>query len=124
MCAKLNMSESDALAAMVGVVRNHICLQHQAYHRALIDADSGLRPGDRMNPVGRLKPAPQRRRRRLGLLVDDEGGGEAGRGGEAALAAGDPARAALHLAQVGVGMHIHLHLAELQLAEGHQREDR
>ena len=39
-----------------------------------------------------------------------------------AVAGREPARAALHLAQVGVRVYIHLQLAELQLAEGQQRE--
>ena len=40
------------------------------------------------------------------------------------LARGKPARAALHLAEVGVRVDVHLHFAELQVAEAHQREDR
>ena len=36
----------------------------------------------------------------------------------------NPTRAALHLAEVGVRVHVHLHLAELQVAVGRQREHR
>src|ERR1035437_885503 len=56
--------------------------------------------------------------------IENEGRHDAGGGGEAGLSHGKPTGAALHLAQVGVRVHVHLHLAKLQVAVGHQREDR
>src|SRR5208283_5391302 len=55
---------------------------------------------------------------------DDVSRYDAGGGGKAGLRAGNPARTALHLAQVGVRMDVHLHLAEFQEPEAHQREHR
>src|ERR1017187_8540924 len=65
----------------------------------------------------------ERHRARL-LGIENEGGHNAGGGGEAGLAGGKPTGTALHLAEVGVGVDIHLHLAKFQVAVGHQGEDR
>src|ERR1035438_1137139 len=56
--------------------------------------------------------------------VENECGDDSGGGGEARVAVREPARASLHLAEIGVRMDVHLHLAEFQVAEAHEREDR
>src|ERR1017187_790371 len=70
---------------------------------------------------GRGRP-PHLVRKGLAFWIDNEGGDDAGGGRETGAAGGKPARTAVYLAEVGVRVHIHLHFAELQVAEGHQRE--
>src|SRR5262245_27947787 len=58
------------------------------------------------------------------LRVEDERRNDAGGRRESRVTGGKPTGTALHLAQVGVRLHIHLHLTEFHLAKTHQREDR